>query len=252
MISGNLSRYILICLLCLSVCIAGCYKNSSAPALIEQENLQNSLKISSDDNEKSLTANLNLALTELDSISISCDQNDWVTARTHYQNFQKATFTKPQPKLSHPDISMALLDAYDLYNLQLSRAITNEDWSEASFSANQLTNIINDLIMQMQMNNGLEAQRELRRMIFLNRDMYLFANRGNEDMFRLRINRLRHAWNDLRPVVFDHHGANVAQNLDNMMLELEKIESMEDYGKISKDLSIALTNVANIITEPPQ
>ncbi len=235
--------------------ILACRKISSSNAVNPSSNpaAESISKKTSDadfaDDDEHVIKNFDRALDELDEITSSCDREDWQVAGEHYEIFRQVTRKQPQPKLSHPDVSLALLDAFDLYNVQLEQAIADEDWTEATFASNQLTNILSDLITQLQTNNAMEARRELRRLIFLNREMQLWAKRGNEKMLKMRAKRLRSAWNDLRPVIFDHHGAEAAEQFDAVANRLEKIESIDDYQNISSDLSNAVSALTTVFID---
>jgi hypothetical protein len=242
----------LVAMLIFAGTIAACRKptaNSSPPPVAASDDAQkNTRSDAGEDDERIIITNFNHALTELEAINSSCDEEDWEVADQHYKSFQQATRLRPQPKLAHPDISLALLDGFDLYNVQLEQAITSQDWVEATMATNQLANILNDLTAQLQ-SQGPETRRELRRLIFLNRELELWANRGNESMVRVRAARMRKAWTDLRPVVFDHHGSQAAEQFDAVAARLDKLESIEDYNNLSTDLTSAVTAVTAVFTE---
>lgn len=201
------------------------------------------------DDDERIVSNFNRALNELEAITAFCADEDWVVAAQRYENFQQATRVRPQPKLSQPDISLALLDAFDLYNVKLQEAINAEVSSDAIFATNQLSNILNDLIIQMEGNSGAEARREVRRMFFLRREMEWWANQGNETMLKVRAARLRKAWSDLRPVVFDHKGAEVAEQFDEIAQRLDRLDSIAAYEELSVDLTHAVNGVSDLFTE---
>jgi hypothetical protein len=110
---------------------------------------------------------LRRALEKLDLLLQAVDEEDWARARVHFQEFEQVIPVLPSPGLKYPDVSFALLDFFNLYRVQLERALSTEDAAGAIFACNQLGDILWDLRVQL----GRAPLPELGRLRYLGRDL---------------------------------------------------------------------------------
>lgn len=195
--------------------------------------------------------NLDLALNRLEDLRNEIKEERWEAAQLSLVQFRKATTSLPAPKLSSPHVSLALLDLFDLYSYQLEEAIDSRIQHEALFASNQLVNIVSDLIFSIRSNRGIEVRHELRRLVFLERELRYWHERGNLRMLKIRTERLIEAWSDLRAVIYDHNGAEVAARLDEICEKLRAIETIDDYAVLSEELSDAVASLESVLPEIP-
>lgn len=121
------------------------------------------------------------ALERLYALLDAADEGDWIRVRSCFQEFDHLMQALPSPGLKHPDVSV--IDFFDLYRVQLERALANEDVAGAVFACNQLGDILWDLRRQL----GQAPLPELGRLWYLGRDIQYWSELGDEEMIRLRL-----------------------------------------------------------------
>ncbi len=198
-----------------------------------------------------IASNLDLALKWLEGLRNEIKEERWEAAQLSLVQFRRATTSLPKPKLSSPHVSLALLDLFDLYSYQLEEAINSRIQHEALFASNQLVNIVGDLIFSIQSNRGIEVRHEMRRLVFLERELHYWHERENLRMLKTRTERLIEAWDDLRAVIYDHKGAEVAAHLDEICEKLKETETLDDYAILSEELSDAVAGLESVLPEIP-
>ena len=193
----------------------------------------------------STAAALRKAKHSLESLDQAANESDWEGVGNHFSSFQEATRILPLPELRHPDISMALLDFFSLYEVQLERAIEREEQPTVIYASNQLEGIVDDLIAQL--NPGVPP--ELGRLRFLSRDISYWAGAGDERMLRVRAAGLEKLWSDLRPLIVDRNGRKAAENFDVLLLQLQSAGGPEDIQTISPQLQNAVRDLEAILAK---
>jgi hypothetical protein len=189
--------------------------------------------------------NFRAAMNTLDGIIDAVNEGDWERAREFFVQFRQSVPTLPSPGLKHPDISLALVDFFNLYRVQLERALTAEQADRAIFACNQLGNIVWDLRVHL----NPTALPEVGRLHYLRRDLEYWASLGDEDMLRLRSQGLEKTWDDLRPVVIDRKGREAAEDVDSLMVRLKRARTVEEYQEIASEISTALGQVEMIFSD---
>lgn len=185
------------------------------------------------------------ALNALDSIGDALDEGDWEAARQFFDAFRRSVPTLPSPELKHPDISLALVDFFNFYRVELERALTAQEANRARFACNQLGNIVWDLRTHL---NRIPLP-ELGRLHYLSRDLEYWARVGDEDMLRIRTQELAKTWADLRPVLLDRKGREVAEDMDSLLLRLKRAESVDEYQEVVTDMNTLVRQVEGIFAD---
>jgi len=162
----------------------------------------------------------------------AADQGDWIRARSCFQEFERLMQALPSPGLKHPDVSIALIDFFNLYRVQLERALANEDVAGAVFACNQLGDILWDLRRQL----GQAPLPELGRLWYLGRDLQYWSELGDEEMIRLRLLGLAKVWNDVRPIVSASTGRELVVQFDELLDQLHAARAIEEYQEIAPEL----------------
>ena len=144
-------------------------------------------------------ADLARAQSLLDSLAVAAAAQDWAQAEGLLAEFKQKTRRLPAPQLHHPDISPVLQDFFALYDVQLERAIAEQDAKRAAFALNQLYGIVGEQRARFGP-RGLPL--EFQRLRFLLREVTLWAEAGDEQMLGVRSAALRDAWSrDVRPII---------------------------------------------------
>lgn len=189
--------------------------------------------------------NFRAALNALDSIIEAVNDEDWQAAEESFDEFQQSAEKLPTPELKNPDVSFALIDFFNLYRVQLERAIDGEEPSRAIFACNQLGSIIWDLRVQM----NRTTLPELGRLHYLSRDLQYWADIGDETMLKVRAHDLEKTWNDLRPVVIDRKGRDVAEQFDSLVNQLRGARSVDDYREVAPEIGNTFRQVELIFSD---
>jgi hypothetical protein len=92
----------------------------------------------------SIATDLQYAEAQLDSLSEAIKNNDWAQAQALFAGFELKDRRLPAPQLRHPDISPLWQDFFDLYVVQLDRALSEKQPKAAQLAINQLTSIIGE------------------------------------------------------------------------------------------------------------
>lgn len=172
------------------------------------------------------------ALEQLDALLDAVEEGDWIRARSHFQEFEQLMRALPSPGLKHPDVSVALIDFFHLYRVQLERALADEDVAGAIFACNQLGDIVWDLRRQL----GRAPLPELGRLWYLGRDLQYWSEVGDEKMIRLRLLGLAKVWGDVRPIVSTSTGRELVAQFDELLDHLHAARAIEEYREITPEL----------------
>ena len=157
-----------------------------------------------------VAADLHFAQAQLDSLQEAINGNDWTKAQSLFAGFELKDRRLPTPQLRRPDISPLFQDFFDLYVVQLERAIAEKHTKNATFAINQLASIINET-------NTRFVKRptpvEVQRLHHLVREMSYWKEAGDEKMLRVRTAALYEAWNDVSPLVRSRKQGHTFTNL---------------------------------------
>lgn len=189
--------------------------------------------------------NFRAAINALDSIIEAVNDEDWEAAEESFDEFQQSVQKLPSPELKNPDVSFALIDFFNLYRVQLEQAIDEEEASRAIFACNQLGGIIWDF--RVQLNRTMLP--ELGRLHYLSRDLQYWADNGDETMLKIRAHDLEKTWNDLRPVVIDREGRDVAEQFDSLVNQLRSARSVDDYREVAPIIGTTFRQVELIFSD---
>jgi hypothetical protein len=179
------------------------------------------------------------ALQELDALLDAVDEEDWAQARAHFAEFTQIVRALPAPGLKHPEVSFALMDFFNLYRVQLERALSAEDAAGAVFACNQLGDIVWDWRVQL----GRTPLPELGRLRYLGRDLRYWSEVGDETMVRLRALGLEKTWNALRPIIATRGRRMLIEHFDELLEQLRAARALQDYRAIAPELEDAVRQI---------
>jgi hypothetical protein len=172
-----------------------------------------------------MRADLSHAQTLLDQIKTAILAGDWAAAQTNYTEFEHKTQHMPVPQLNYPDISPVLQDFFDLYKVQLARAIGEQNALGARVAANQLFGIVGEQRARL---GTRDVPLELQRLHFLIREIEIWSQSYDEELLRIRINALRGAWKEVRSVIVARrNGAEQVKHFDELVEKLSSVGSQE-------------------------
>lgn len=192
---------------------------------------------------------LHFAQAQLDSLQDAISNNDWTKAQTLFAGFELKDRRLPSPQLRHPDISPLFQDFFDLYVVQLERAISEKHAKNAVFAINQLASIVNETNTRfVKRSTPVEVQR----LHHLVREMSFWKDAGDEKMLRVRTAALYEAWNDISPIVRSRkQGEGVAQQLDGLLKQATTAETPGQINTLLPEISGQLEQVDSLFESRP-
>ncbi len=181
------------------------------------------------------------ALEQLNSLSEAVKASDWTKAQGLFSAFELKDQRLPSPQLHHPDVSPILQDFFDLYVIQLERAITEKQPKQANVAINQLSAIIGEFQARF-VKRALPV--EVQRLHHLIREISLWKDSGDEKMLHVRKAALNEAWNDVAPLVrAKRNGDEIAPQFGALLLQLMAAENGTKLNALLSDLKTGLEQI---------
>jgi hypothetical protein len=198
-----------------------------------------------------MSADLARAQELLSQITAAVATNDWAQAQELFDEFERRTQRLPAPQLHHPDISPVLQDFFDLYDVQLERAIAEQNARQAGFAINQLYGIVGE---QRARFGARGVPLEFQRLRFLVREVGLWSEAGDEQMLRVRAIALRDAWRqDVRPIIIARRGGiQPAKNFDQLVQRLSAAEQMPELTALIPEFNKELDQMDGLFHRLPR
>ncbi len=196
-------------------------------------------------NGKRIQTNLAQAQELLVNLAAAITVNDWATAQQLFSNFESKTRQLPAPQLQNPDISPLLRDFFELYKVQLERAIVEQNVQQAEITTNQLYGILGEQLARF---STSAVSLELQRLRFLVRELELWGRVGDEKMLQVRAGALREAWwQDARPLMLARHrGAGPVKNFDQLIQQLTAASTLPEFVALVPEFSKELDQIDNL------
>lgn len=184
---------------------------------------------------------LKRAQEQLKTLSDAIKNNNWGIAESLFVTFELKDRRLPTPQLKHPDISPILQDFFDLYVVQLERAIHEKQAKAAQIAVNQLIGIVGEAQARfVQRAAPVEAQR----LHHLVRELALWKDVGDERMLRARIAALGEAWNDVSPLLRARkQGEPLAQQFDLLLAQVRSAENATKLLPLLPELNTLLDQI---------
>lgn len=197
-----------------------------------------------------VAADLHFAQAQLDSLLDAINDGNWAKSQTLFAGFELKDRRLPSPQLRHPDISPLFQDFFDLYVVQLERAINEKQPKAAHLAINQLMSIITEA------NTRFVKQAtpvEVQRLHHLVREMAFWKDAGDEKMMRVRTAALREAWNDVSPLVrARNQGEVVAAQFDALLSQTTAAENTSQITFLLPDLNHSLEQMDSLFQSSPR
>ncbi len=199
--------------------------------------------------EKRIQTNLAQAQELLVNLATAISINDWATAQQLLSGFESKTRQLPAPQLQNPDISPLLRDFFELYKVQLERAIVEQNAQQAEITINQLYGILGEQLARL---STSATSLELQRLRFLVRELELWGRVGDEKMLQVRAGALREAWwQDARPLMLARHrGVRPVKNFDQLIQQLTAASSPPEFVALVPEFSKELDQIDNLFPHP--
>ncbi|HKX26078.1 MAG TPA: hypothetical protein VJ302_00160 [Blastocatellia bacterium] len=193
-------------------------------------------------------AELTQAQTLLDQIKAAISAGDWAGAQNSYTEFEYKTRYMPAPQLNYPDISPLLQDFFDLYKVQLTRSIGEQNALQATVSANQLYGIVSE---QRARFGTRDVPLEFQRLHFLIREIEIWSQSNDEELSRVRIRALRDAWKDVRSVIVARrNGAEQVKHFDELVEKLQVTGQSAEIAALIPDFHKELERINGFLRLP--
>ncbi len=179
-------------------------------------------------NATQIAQDLKRADEQLKTLADAIKNNDWGIAESLFITFELKDRRLPTPQLKHPDISPISQDFFDLYVVQLERAINEKQPKAAQIAVNQMIGIVGEAKARF-VNHT--APVEVQRLHHLARELGVWKDVGDERMLRARIAALGEAWNDVSPLIRARkQGEAVARSFETLLVQ---VTSADSAGKLS-------------------
>ena len=198
-------------------------------------------------NNATVATDMHFAQAQLDSLSDAIQSNDWAKSQTLFASFELKDRRLPSPQLRHPDISPLLQDFFDLYVVQLERAIIEKHAKAAFLAINQLASIINETTARFVKR---ATPVEVQRLHHLVHEMTFWQAAGDDKMLRVRAAALREAWNNVGPLIRARkQGDVVAAQFDALLSQTTAAESASQLTLLLPELNHNLEQM-DLLFEP--
>jgi hypothetical protein len=187
----------------------------------------------------------------LGNILAAIEASDWTAAQQAFAEFASKRLRLPAPQLRYPDISPVLQDFFDLYEVQLERAIAEQNAQQAAIALNQLYGIVGEQRARVG-TRGVPI--EFQRLRFLVREVGLWSQAGDDRMLRVRTLALREAWTkDVRPIITARrNGSQAIRNFDQLVQRLSSIEQTQEFAALVPEFNKELDLMDNLFQRPPR
>jgi hypothetical protein len=196
-----------------------------------------------------LRSDLGQAESLLEQINIAVSTGDWDSAQKKSLEFERRTQRMPAPQLNHPDISPVLQDFFAFYRVHLGRAIVEQNAMEARFAVNQLFGIVNEQRARFGI-RGVPV--EFQRLNYLIREVAIWSQSNNDNMLRVRIDALRNAWNDVRPVIVARrHSAEQVKQFDKLVEKLSASSQSQEIAAMIPEFNKEFEGMSEVFHRAP-
>ncbi len=183
-------------------------------------------------------ADLKRAQEQLKTLSDAIRNDDWSIAESLFITFELKDRRLPTPQLRHPDISPIMQDFFDLYVVQLERAINEKQAKPAQIAVNQMIGIVGEATARFV---NRTAPVEVQRLHHLARELALWKDVGDERMLRTRMAALREAWNDVSSLVRTRKQGDVlAQKFEALLTQLAAADAANKLVSLLPELNLQL------------
>ncbi|MBL8207524.1 MAG: hypothetical protein JNM09_25050 [Blastocatellia bacterium] len=192
-------------------------------------------------NAAQVTQDLKRAQEQLKTLSDTIRNDEWGIAESLFLTFELKDRRLPTPQLKHPDISPILQDFFDLYVVQLERAISEKQPKTAQIALNQMIGIVSETRARF-VNRA--APVDVQRLHHLARELTLWKDVGDERMLQARVAALGEAWNDVSPLIRARkQGEPLAQKLEAWLVQAQSAESPLKLAPLLPELNTLLDQI---------
>lgn len=168
--------------------------------------------------DKQMYQDLSEAQMLLDQLRVAVLAGAWIEAQSRFDEFARKTQQLPAPQLNQPDISPVMQDFFTLYRVELAQALNEQHTVNARFALNQLQAIVSEQRARLG-TRGLPL--EFNRLIFLAREIELWAQLDNKELLRERVKALGETWQELRPLLAARrNGRETANHFDQLVEQI--------------------------------
>jgi hypothetical protein len=192
-------------------------------------------------NAAQLTQDLKRAQEQLKTLADTLKNEDWSIAESLFTTFELKDRRLPTPQLKHPDIAPILQDFFDLYVVQLDRAISERQAKAAQIAVNQMIGIVGEAQARF-VNRAAPA--EVQRLHHLVRELALWKDVGDERMLRARVAALGEAWNDVSPLIRARkQGEAVARQFETLLMQVRSADNLGKLTSLLPELNTSLDQI---------
>jgi hypothetical protein len=197
-----------------------------------------------------LRSDLGQAQLLLEQINNAVSTGDWADAQNKAAEFEQRTQRMPAPQLNHPDISPVLQDFFAFYRVHLRRAIVEQNAMEARFAVNQLFGIVDEQRARF----GIRGvPLEFQRLNYLIREVGIWSQSTDDKMLRVRINALRDAWKDVRPVIIARrYSSEKIKQFDQLVEKLSASSQSQEIAAMIPEFNKEFEGMSSLFQRIPR
>lgn len=184
-------------------------------------------------------ADFKRAQEQLKTLSDAIRNNDWGIAESLFITFELKDRRLPTLHLQHPDISPILQDFFDLYVVQLERAIHEKQAKPAQIAVNQMIGIVGEANARFVPRS---APVEVQRLHHLARELTLWKDVADERMLQTRMAALREAWHDVSALIRTR-SESIALRFDALLVQLASADNSNKVTPYLPELTALLDQI---------
>ena len=187
-------------------------------------------------------ADFKRAQEQLKTLSDAIRNNDWGIAESLFITFELKDRRLPTPHLQHPDISPILQDFFDLYVVQLERAIHEKQAKSAQIAVNQMIGIVGEANARFVPRSAPVA---VQRLHHLARELTLWKDVADERMLQTRMAALREAWNDVSPLIRTR-SESIVLRFEALLVQLAYADNSGKVAPLLPELTALLDQIDGV------
>ena len=186
----------------------------------------------------------------LDQLATAVSANDWTNAKSLFGEFRSGAQQLPAPQLHSPNHSPLLQDFYDLYDINVERALAEKNARAAMMALNQLYGIIGEHRARLA---SRSVALELQRLRFLVRELEFWSGTNDEKMLEVRAAALRAAWQDARTVVIaQHHNEQAVKSFDQLIEQLAVVRQARELNALLPEFKKQIEQIESLLPSSPK
>lgn len=193
------------------------------------------------------TGDLLKAKAQLADLRQAVKNSEWPRAQELMLSFELRDKRLPSAQLRHPDVSPLLQDFFDLYVVQLQRALNEKQPRQVDIALSQLNGILDETASRF---GAQTVPVEIQRLHYLVRELQLWREAGDEQMLQTRKIALNEAWRDASALPRTRgEGQAISAEISNTIKQITEADSASKIGPLLSELEERLKALDDLFPE---